>query len=270
MSNSIGILDSGVGGLSVWREIVSLLPDESIIYLADQANIPYGNKSAEEITVLAKRSVGFLVKQQIKLLVIACNTITVTCLSDLRLAYPDMPIIGVVPVVKAAAEVSKNKRIGVLSTVATANSEYQRNLINKFADDCFVLNIGTDKLVPSVESGEVDGSYLRNILQKELRPFEEQNVDALVLGCTHFPFLEPVMKRMVGEKTQILDSGKAVARQVERILKHNRIGEDTKSFAPTYDFYTTGDAIKFEWVAKKLVGEGFNDKIEDVCRGNPL
>lgn len=263
-SQPIGIIDSGVGGLSVWKEVVSLLPKESILYLADSANIPYGTKSPEEIAVLAKALVDFLISHDIKLLIIACNTMTVTCLDMLRQQYPALPIIGVVPVVKTASAVSKNKKIGILSTIATAQSAYQRELIEKFTQGFDVTNRGTDQLVPLVERGEVAGEAVMSVLKEELLPFQEAHVDALVLGCTHFPFLEEQMRQILGSHVAILDSDAAVARQTKRVLERNIMVSDTKS--PSYSFYTTGDAKKFEKIAKKLVGKEYRDKIGEVVR----
>lgn len=248
----IGILDSGVGGLSIWKEVVKQLPSESTIYIADSKNCPYGTRPVDTIYPLAKRLVQFLVDKKVKIIVVACNTITVSCLDRLRKEFPDTPIVGTVPVIKTAATLSKNKKIGVLSTKTTAESIYQKQLINTFSAGCDVLNIGTDKLVPVIENGEIDKKDSYRVLKSILRPFIEKNVDALVLGCSHFPFLKKEMKKILGLHVMILDSADAIARQTARVLTNNNalsLKKDTE-----YQFYTTGDVDQFEVVANKLIG----------------
>ena len=220
-TNPIGILDSGIGGLTVLKSIVKELPHESIIYIGDSKNTPYGTKTQDEIYHLSKQLIKFLLKKQVKLIVIACNTITVSCLDRLRSDYPYMPIVGTVPVIKTAAAVSQKKRIGILSTTRTAQSEYQKHLIEEFASDCQVFNHGTDDLVPLIEEGKVRTEEMTAAVEKALTVFSKEDIDTLVLGCTHFPFLEEQMKHILGKDIQLLDSGDAIARQVRRVLEHN-------------------------------------------------
>ena len=160
--NPIGIIDSGIGGLSITSTIINKLPKESIIYLADSKNCPYGDKSNTEIYNLSKKMINFLVSQKIKLLIIACNTITVTSVDKLRKEYPNLPIVGIVPVIKTAVKKSKNKKIGVFSTKVTAKSKYQKDLINKFAKGFEVLNIGSSELVPLIESSDFEKLPINN------------------------------------------------------------------------------------------------------------
>lgn len=238
----IGVLDSGVGGLSIWREIVKLLPHESTVYIADSKNCPYGTKTPEEIYLLARRLVLFLTQKEAKLIVLACNTITVNCLDKLRRDFPQISIVGTVPVIKTAVELTANKKIGVLSTIVTANSQYQKELIQKFAAGCHVLNLGTDKLVPFVERGELQGEALQKTVEEVLLPFQEAGVDTIALGCSHYPFLEPVMQQIVGQKVHILDSGAAIARQVKRVLE---LKHETNTITASHTLYTTGDKTQF-------------------------
>jgi glutamate racemase len=191
--------------------------------------------------------IDFLLSKRAKLIVIACNTITVSCLDKLRLAYPALPIIGTVPVVKTAAAITHNKRIGILSTTATANSAYQKALIAQFANGCSVFNHGTDALVPLIEAGELEGKRIEDALQNVLRRFQEEQIDTLALGCTHFPFLRTQIQAILGAGVQVLDSAAAIARQIKRILEHNKIV--TSAQEATHQFYTTGDLN----VAKKLL-----------------
>lgn len=252
-NQSIGILDSGIGGLSVWREIVKKLPNESTVYIGDSKNCPYGNKSEQEIYHLSRRLVEFLIKQKCKLIVIACNTITVSCLDRLRKDFPHIPIVGTVPVIKTAAKLSKNKTIGVLSTTKTANSKYQKDLIEKFAGDCEVINRGANSLVPLIEKLHNTSILpsMREILQKELAHFKNACVDTLVLGCSHFPFIKPQIQQILGERVRILDSGKAIARQVERVLQNNAAFSQGKE--RTHTFFTSGEKEHFLSLVQKLV-----------------
>jgi len=247
MKNPIGILDSGLGGLTVWREIVSLLPNENTIYVADSKNTPYGKHEEEYIYQLSKKLIEFLLQKEVKLIVVACNTITVSALEKLRQDYPNIPIIGTVPVVKTAAASTKNGRIGILSTTRTATSLYQKDLIKRFANDKMVVNYGTDALVPLIEEGEVDGRRIEKTLKRALEVFKREKVDVLALGCTHFPFLKEQMQAILGSDVAILDSGAAIARQVRRVLEHN--GALAEKQQAGHLFYTTGDPQ----IAKKLV-----------------
>lgn len=261
---AIGVLDSGVGGLSIWREIIKKLPNESTIYIADSLNCPYGEKTSKEIYNLSKNLVKFLLKKKVKLIVLACNTITVSCLDRLRRDFPDTLIIGTVPVVKTASEKTMTGRIGVLSTRKTAGSRYQKNLINKFAKDLKVLNIGTDKLVPFVEKWKKNDFKVNEALKQELKPFSDFKADILALGCSHFPFLKREMKKVLGSKVKILDSGGAVARQVERVLENNKSNAVYKK--PIYLFYTTGDVDEFSEVAAELLGHKYTKMVKSTER----
>lgn len=239
----IGILDSGVGGLTVWREIVRELPHESTIYIADSKNTPYGAKSPEEIYQLSRRLIDFLLEKQAKLIVIACNTVTVSCLDRLRLDYPNVPLIGTVPVVKTAAEKTDNKRIGILSTTRTANSAYQQELIKKHAPGYQVSNIGTDALVPLIEKGIVNGPEIQGVLQEVLTSFIYQEVDTIALGCTHYPFIKATIAADLGPSVKILDSGAAIGRQVKRVLRKNKqlTTATTAKNNRHYTVFTTGE-----------------------------
>lgn len=246
----IGIIDSGVGGLSIWREIVHLMPGESTVYIGDTKRCPYGSRESDEIHELSKRLVRFLLSKNVKAIVIACNTITVTSLDVLRSEFPEVPLLGIVPVVKTARERTKTKRIGVLSTQVTARSLYQRHLLEEFVSDCIVVNKGTDTLVPFIEKGEIEGEVLDTVLKKELEEFNKKNIDTLALGCSHFSFIRNALKKQLGEKVILLDSADAVARHTQQILSKNNAFSNTK---PTHIFYTSGDAKTFAHVSQKLL-----------------
>lgn len=257
----IGILDSGVGGLSIWQEIVKQLPHESTIYIADSKNCPYGTRSTEQIYRLAKQLAQFLLKRQVKLVVIACNTVAVTCLSKLRHDFPDIPIIGAVPVIKTARAKTKTKKIAILSTSTTANSLYQKNLIDQFAKDAEVKSIGLDILVRFVEKGEIGGERLQVILKKTLSPLVRNGFDVIVLGCSHFPFLKNEIQKTVGKNVLLLDSGGAIARQVGRVLTRNKALSKVKA---KHSFFTTGDANAFGITATKLIGGTIAENAQHV------
>lgn len=247
----IGILDSGVGGLSILREIAKRLPYESIIYIADSKNCPYGDRTSKEIYDLSKKIVKFLLRKRAKLIVIACNTTTVSCLDKLRRDFPKVPIVGTVPVVKTASKLTVNGRIGILSTKQTAGSIYQKNLIKKFAKNLKVINLGTDKLVPIVENGKIESLKISKILKEELKSFMDFKIDVLVLGCSHFPFLKREMQKVIGNKIKILDSSGAIARQTKRVLLMENLFSEYNKAKRT--FYTTGDIKKFGKVRFKKI-----------------
>lgn len=251
MQNPIGIIDSGVGGLSIASTLIKNLPKESFIYVADSKNCPYGQETREEIYKLTKKMIDFLLKQHIKLLAIACNTITVSCIDDLRKDYPKLPIVGIVPVIKTAVEKTKNKKIGIFSTLVTANSNYQKDLIEKFAKGYFVLNLGSSNLVSLIE--KLDFEATDRALPEELEPFRRSNIDTLALGCSHFPLIKDQIQKYL-PNVLILDSAEAVSRQVERILTYEDLLSKLKTSG--YNFYTTGDLKVLDYFTQKLTKKG--------------
>lgn len=255
----IGILDSGVGGLSVWKEIVTLLPDESTVYIADSKNCPYGGRKIEEIQELSKRLIKFLLDKKCKVIVIACNTISVTTLNKLRRTFPAIQIIGTVPAIKTAAKLTENARIGVLGTELTSKSFYVSELIIKFANHQRVISHGTDKLVPFIELGEIKSPRLAKILKKELDVFKKEDVDTLVLACTHFPFLKDTIQKIYNFK-YVIDSGVAIAKRLKEILKKEKLTIRQKDH-PKYEFYTTGQQEMFKNTLNTLLGNEFSSRI---------
>ncbi len=248
----IGILDSGFGGLSVYRCITALLPNESTVYIGDHAYLPYGTKTRVAIRRRIKKLIQFLIEKQAKLIVIACNTATVAGIDQYRRWFPGVPIIGVVPVVKTAAEVSKTKKIIILSTSFTARSIYQKRLIRKFAGGCRVYNLGCPNLVSFVEKAKLRGAVIEKELRIVLTPAVRSGTDVIALGCTHYPFLRDQIRAIVGEDIAILDSGGAVARHVGRILERNHIRSSDRS--STHTFYSTREWGKASDIASTLAG----------------
>ncbi len=239
MNAPIGIIDSGFGGLSIYKSILALLPHESCIYVGDHAHAPYGSKTPEYIQNQMRKIISFLLARGVKLIVIACNTATVAGIDLYRQWFPHIPLVGVVPVIKTAANLTKKKKFAVLSTDTTANSAYQKNLIAEFAGGCSVYNLACPTLVELVEDGKVNTLEARAELEKILTPDLIQRIDVIVLGCTHFPFLHSVIRDIVGEGVAVLESGGAVARQVQRILSHNELLATGKSNQDI--FYSTGN-----------------------------
>lgn len=240
----IGVLDSGVGGLTVWKEILQKLPHESTIYIGDSKNAPYGDRSHDEIFQLAKKLISFLLKKDVKLIVIACNVITTTSLGRLRNEFKDIAIVGTVPVVKKAAEKTKKGRIGILSTNGTAKSHYQKHLIEQFASRLEVTNIGTNVLVPLIEQGIFSGEKITKAVRNVIAPLTKSRVDVVALGCTHFPFLRELIQKELGNTVLLLDSGAAIGRQVTSILEKNKSFTSKKN--AEHIVYTTGDTSTLE------------------------
>jgi glutamate racemase len=251
MSRPIGILDSGLGGLTVAQKIKKLLPKETIIYFADSMNAPYSKKSKDEIYKLAKKIIEFLLDKDVKIIVLACNTITVVALERLRKDFPNVPIVGTVPVIKTAAKLSKSGRIGVFSTLKTSRSQYQKSLIERFAQGLEVVSLGSDLIVPLIEQGKYQ--ELDSVLLKALEPFKRAKIDVLALGCTHFPLVKEEIKGLMGKQVKVIDSGAAVARQVKRILGQLSLLSNTSKID---EFYTTGDTTQMRKIKVRLELEG--------------
>ncbi len=249
----IGILDSGSGGLSLWQEIIRLLPAESTVYVGDHGNMPYSDKTTEDIRRRVFRIIQFLIGKNAKIIVIACNTATVAGIDIYRKRFPYIPIVGVVPVIKTAVEMSKKRHIAVLSTQYTSRSTYQKKLIRQFAAHCVVESIGSTRLVLLIEAGDGSQTAIKKELTRLLAPFIGDTVDVLVLGCTHYPFVRDQIRAIVGERVSILDSGGAVARHIQHMLKQKSMFSLKKN--PVYRFYTTGDRYHVEHVASALLGK---------------
>lgn len=258
-NKSIGIIDSGVGGLSIWQEIVKLLPRENIIYLADQKNFPYGVKNSRILNKIVSKNIEFLASYNTKLVVLACNTATVYTINNLRKKYK-LPIVGTVPVIKKAVEMSKNSRIGVISTLATSRSRYQKNLIRTFAPNTKVYTQVLDQVISYAENLRLSSNQILPVLKKNLSFLKEKKVDVLALGCTHYAFIKPHLEKFFGKEVLVLDSAGAIARHVKRVLENNRA---LAIKGPTsYKFYTTGGNGKFKKQLKFLLN--INSHVERI------
>lgn len=249
----IAVFDSGVGGLSVWREIVRQLPNEATLYVADQAHIPYGPRPLEEIRRYAEGITRFVLAQGAKLVVVACNTASGAALTHLRQMFPDVPFVGMEPAVKPAVEHTQRGIVGVIATPATFQGELFRRLVARYAGSVQVLTQTCPGLVERVEAGELNTPDTRAALEGFLRPMVEAGIDQLVLGCTHYPFLSDAIAEVVGPAVTLIDPAPAVARQVGRVLEAR--GERAPDASVSHHhFYTTGDAQALAEQAQRLVG----------------
>ena len=214
----IGIFDSGVGGTSIWKEITSLMPYESTIYLADSRYAPYGSKSPEEIRALCQKNTDYLLSLGAKIIVVACNTATTNAIDHLRASY-QVPIIGIEPAIKPAAAQSENKAIGILATKGTLNSQLFADTSERFTRDMDLIEVEGKGLVPMIENGDIHSEKMVALLRDFMKPMIAAKIDYLVLGCSHYPYLIPLLKKILPASVKIIDSGLAVARQTKAVLQ---------------------------------------------------
>jgi glutamate racemase len=247
----IGIFDSGVGGLSVLKEIHSLLPDEDIIYFADQVHVPYGFRSLDQVRLLSEEITRFLKHHTSKVIVLACNTASAASLHYLRAIFPDTPFIGMEPAVKPAAERTSSGVVGVLATPATFQGELFAALVDRYAEGIQVLQSTLPGLVEHIESGDLKGPEVEEILQKGLEPLLERGADMLVLGCTHFPFVLPTIQSLSGDRVEVIDPSPAIARRTLQVLEAK--GMRSQADRPgVIKYMTSGDPSSFERALDQL------------------
>lgn len=245
-NNPIGLFDSGVGGTSIWKEVHALLPNENTIYLADSKNAPYGLKSKEEIIQLSCKNTELLLKENCKIIVVACNTATTNAIKELRAKY-DVPFIGIEPAIKPAAIQSQTQTIGILATKGTLNSSLFHENVAKHPDVKIIEQIGHG-LVQLIENGDLDSPEIKELLESYLLPMVEKNIDYLVLGCSHYPYLIPQIKKIIPSSIKIIDSGEAVAKQTKKILEELQLLNPSKGNA-TQVFFSNSNPE----VLKKIV-----------------
>ncbi len=250
IQNPIGLFDSGIGGTSIWKEVHKLLPNENTIYLADSKNAPYGLKSKDEIIFLSKKNTEFLLENNCKIIVVACNTATTNAIKELRAVY-DVPFIGIEPAIKPAANQSKTQTIGILATKGTLTSELFHKTAANFTDTQIIEQIGHG-LVQLIESGNINSLETKNLLEEYLLPMVEKNIDYLVLGCSHYPYLIPQIKKIIPKHIKIIDSGEAVAKQTKNILLEKNLLV-TKHEKGESIFYTNANPD----VLKSIIGNNY-------------
>lgn len=234
----IGIFDSGIGGTSVFKEIKALLPDEHTIYLADSFNAPYGNKTKQEIIDLSIKNTELLIQKNCKLIVVACNTATTNAITTLRDSY-NIPFIGIEPAIKPAALSTQTKAIGILATKGTLSSELFHKTTDLYSKGIKVIEQVGEGIVTLIEEGKTDSDEMKTLLLTYLKPMLDADIDYLVLGCTHYPYLIPLLLDMLPKHVKIIDSGQAVARQTKTVLEQHQL-LNTLSTQGDNQFYTNG------------------------------
>jgi glutamate racemase len=247
----VGVFDSGIGGVTVLREIQRQLPTERCLYVADSRENPYGTKPVPYIQQRCERIVDYLLDHDAKLVVVACNAASVSALAHLRERYP-IKFVGTVPAVKPAAQLTKTGKIGVLATPTTAASEPLAQLIEQFTHGVTVMTQPCPGLVPLIEDGIVEGPEIERLLRSYLATLLEADVDVIVLGCTHYPFLRDAIARICGPGVLLVDPAEAVARQLGRVLEQEDLANPGGDGGTTY--VTTGDLAEFELVLRRLAG----------------
>jgi glutamate racemase len=245
----IGIFDSGIGGTSIWKEIHSLLPLEQTIYLSDSKNAPYGQKSKETIIDLSIKNTEFLLHQNCKIIVVACNTATTNAISYLRQHY-EVPFIGIEPAIKPASILTKSNKIGILATKGTLNSSLFEQTSSKINQEVKIIEQIGEGLVELIENGKIDSNEMDILLTQYLQPMITQNIDCLVLGCTHYPYLIPKIQEITGNSVKIIDSGEAVARQTKNILAKENLLRTSKSDQRN-TFYINKDKMTLKNILKE-------------------
>lgn len=251
--NLIGIFDSGVGGLSVLKEIRRLMPQAGLFYIADQAHVPYGKRGLEEIRNLSFAITWFLIDQGAAIVVVACNTASAAALQELREAFPETLFVGMEPAVKPATQHTHNGVVGVLATPATFQGRLYNTLVERFAQDVRILTNTLPGLVEEIEAGKLDSPETRRILETAIRPMLAEGADILVLGCTHFPFVLPLIREIAGPSVEVIDPAPAIARRTEFLANEHLVSTDG-SGQTTLTFATTGDASRFSLTIHELLG----------------
>jgi glutamate racemase len=262
----IGIFDSGVGGLSVLRAIRQLLPAEPVIFLADQAHVPYGSRSLKEVCDFSEAIARYLLSRGAKLIVVACNTASAAALQHLRQVFSETPFVGMEPAVKPAAEGTQSGVVGVLATPATFQGALYASVVERFANGVTLLQHTCPGLVAQIEDGELETPKTRAILEEALLPMLEEGIDTVVLGCTHYPFVIPLIEAIVGPGVRVIDPAPAVARQVGRLLEAYGLGHPVVERG-NLDILTTGDPQRLQVLLPGLLGERVSVKKIDWRAG---
>ncbi|MGD0153799.1 MAG: glutamate racemase [Thermacetogeniaceae bacterium] len=269
----IGVFDSGVGGLSVVKQMLAQLPDEYIVYFGDTARVPYGSRTSNEIIAFGEQIVSFLLRFDVKAVVAACNTSSSVSLPVLRENCP-VPVLGVVePGVRAALEATHNRQIGVMATAATVNSGAYSRCFQAYDPGVTVYTLACPRFVPLVEAGRIDGPEVRAIARQYLQPLREAGVDTIVLGCTHYPFLAPVIEELAGEAITVVDPAKETVKELSALLaslppgssrSNAASGVDSKAAEPErHRFFASGAVNSFYSSGRQFLGN-FPFRVEQV------
>lgn len=250
----IGIFDSGLGGLSVVEKIFLKIPQAKIIYLGDTARVPYGGRTAEELKSFADEITSFLLSKDCEIIVDACNSTSAVALDFLQQKYAK-PIIGVIePGVRAALAATRNGCIGVIATEATVKSGAHKKTAQEMDPDIKMISLACPDFVPLVESGEVTGKRALNIVKKNLEPLKGTNIDTLILGCTHYPYLSELIKEVVGQDITLVDPAHETTKETAKYFLQKVQGKCPKTKAEDHEFYVTGNPDHFQRIGEVLMG----------------
>lgn len=250
MKRPIGVIDSGVGGLTVAKEIMRQLPKEEILYLGDTLRCPYGPRPRDEVIKFTWELTNFVLTKNIKMLVIACNTATALVIDQIR-SKLDIPVIGVVyPGARTALKITKNNHVAVIGTNNTIESKTYEAALKSINNDVLVESLACPEFVLMVEQAQFEGEKALQVVEKALKPLTSYNIDTLILGCTHYPLLKPLIAQVMGDKVALICSGDETAREVSTILYHSKI-LITEDRIPEHTFYTTGSIDIFQQIASK-------------------
>ncbi|HZD57076.1 MAG TPA: glutamate racemase [Anaerolineales bacterium] len=250
----IGLFDSGVGGISVLRAIRRNQPHEELLYLADQAHVPYGSRPVEEVRSFSEQITRYLLAQGAKMIVVACNTASAAALHYLRQEFPEVPFVGMEPAVKPAAERTQTGVVGVLATPATFQGALYASVIERFANGVTVLQHTCPGLVGQIEAGHLEDFETRAVLEEALHPMLSQGIDTVVLGCTHYPFVIPIIQDIVGPKVRVIDPAPAIAQQVGRLLDRAELRAREGRMGKVR-VLTTGDPLRLGELINEFLGE---------------
>jgi glutamate racemase len=252
-NNPIGVFDSGIGGLTVARAIIERLPLENIIYFGDTARVPYGVKSPETISRYATQITEFLLQQKVKVLIVACNTMAAVAYGAIK-DLSSVPTLDVVDAgARSAVAETHNKYVGVIGTPATINSNAYVKAIKEYDPEITVFSQPCPLFVPLVEEGWLDHQVTRLTAQEYLRPVVAQNIDTLVLGCTHYPLLKPLLREVLGDQITLVDSAQTIARETEELLRKNSV-QNIQEKPPEYRFYVTDVPVRFKEIGEHFLG----------------
>ena len=260
----LGVFDSGVGGITILKAISQVLPDESLLYLADQAHVPYGARSLEQIREFSQEITHYLLTQGAKLIVVACNTASAAALHYLREIFPQRLFVGMEPAVKPAAETTRSGAVGVLATTATFQGALYASVIERFTQGVTVLQDTCPGLVAQIENGHLDTPETRLILEKAIHPMLKAGIDTIVQGCTHYPFVTPLIQEIAGPQVRVIDPSPAIARQVSRLIDSHNMRTEQATSSEGYGnnaklgkvrFLTSGDPVRLKAMLPRLWGQ---------------
>jgi glutamate racemase len=253
MQRAVGIFDSGVGGFSVWREIVQQLPYESTVYFADQVHVPYGPRPADEIRAFADEITRFLLAQDCKAVVVACNTASAVALRFLRERFPQVPFVGLEPAVKPAVAMTRSAVVGIMATPATFEGELFRATVGRHGAGIRLVNQICAGLAEQVEAGQFDSAETEAMLRGFVQPMLDAGADTIVLGCTHYPFVMDILRRVAGPGVRVIDPAPAVARQLQRVLVKHGLAAGG-SARTKHCFHTSAQASDLALLMPRLLG----------------